>query len=109
MLSLISATVIEPNGFTANIDDLKALESEFGRAVPLLAELVATNRSAKMDPTFLHPQRSGLKKLPDELLLPIIKQAFYSLSSMPVNMSFMVESRLIRFTHLTNGQIVSLH
>ena len=24
-------------------------------------------------------------------------------------LSFMVESRLIRFTHLTNGQIVSLH
>ncbi|KAL5522662.1 hypothetical protein ACEPAG_8680 [Sanghuangporus baumii] len=95
MLSLIRATVIEPNGFAASIDDLKALTSEYGKAVPLLAELVATKHTSKMLSNYPH-LRSGLKKLPDELLLPIFKQAYYSLSSLPINTPSVRSNLLIK-------------
>ena len=40
--------------------------------------------------------RQGLKKLPDELLLPIIKQAYYSLSSTPINVPSVRSNVLIK-------------
>lgn len=61
--------------------DLNALTSEFGKAVPLLAELVATNQICR-DPKLYN--RRNIKMLPDEILLPIFKQAYASLASSPL-------------------------
>ncbi|EJC99349.1 uncharacterized protein FOMMEDRAFT_170636 [Fomitiporia mediterranea MF3/22] len=90
---LEEVTVVEPNGITASLDDLKALSSEFGRAVPLLAELVATNHSKKTESN--HPRR-GLKRLPDDLLIVIFKQAYYSLAGFPINIPSVRSNLLIK-------------
>lgn len=66
----------------ADLDDLTSLNSQYGRSVPILAELIETKRS---ELAAAHLGRKGFKSLPDELLLPIFKQAFHSLGSRYIN------------------------
>ncbi|THH11436.1 hypothetical protein EW145_g674 [Phellinidium pouzarii] len=73
--------MIEPKSYRADLDDLRALSSQFGKAVPILAELIE-NRRCEMEANWT---RKGVKTLPDELLLPIFKQAYHSLGSRHIN------------------------
>lgn len=66
----------------ADLDDLTSLNTQYGRSVPILAELIETKRT---ELAAVHIGRKGFKSLPDELLLPIFKQAFHSLGSKYIN------------------------